>query len=803
MKIHKSLTVPGYTKYKIGKDDLVTVHGQQAQYSKEVADGVILCETAGSKHKFTRLFTWREISELILNGKMTVDKDHFSERSAIRRARDRRAHELEPDVILRAVMVTTFLSQESDEDNVDVRYRRSKDGIMAFYAVFKENQPELIEEARACIAKRGTGKLFVSPRQFQRLIEKFEEAEFEETSLISRQQGHSHSSSIFTESLEYQRTFFNKFRTADKNTIKACWEEMISQNKELKLGHALPSYTTFWRSVKEGNDFLNEVGRSENLQRIERKYNVKKKGLEVTRPLQIVEMDEHQMDVSIMLTKNGIMEHLHPDAQVRIKGLGRLWLSVALDAYSRVLVGAKFLKGSPDANSAVATLSMIARNKDMLAASVGAISGWSQCGTPENIHTDAGAGYVSSRFELACLMFCGRHRIPPSKHPHLRARVERFFRTINQRYIHLFSGQTFSNPLKRDEYDSEKYAHLTDDEFADLVLRLLIDCYHNTPHSSLGMTPLEAWERGSKTGSGAVAPPPTPERYREIFGATITRSIGNEGMKIAGNIYSSPELLEIRKKWFRHKLMVRMDDADISSICVKHRRRNQWIKVPAVFDGLKGVSIAVWEETVRYMKKRYGDQGVHSQDLVRKSIVDVKNTIARSKARTGIAIHESLTAKLEKIDSEISATFVYSQEQPYDYGAYDDHVDHENDPDVYDVYDEDEDEDEDPKSKKRGRKERMIEPLNVGSSPFKPEGVDFDRSGFMSAEERKRSVAGNGRDPSVAADRGTVKKTTTAKAAPTTTPENTQAGPTTVETAAEPKPRKPIRVERRSEEDSQ
>ncbi|WP_276120049.1 Mu transposase C-terminal domain-containing protein [Pararhizobium qamdonense] len=747
-----------FTKYKIGPDDLVIIHGHELKYAKEYDQGVVLRPANDRGKAKTKAYDWKEISQLLRRGTMEIDVGHYSERNAIMRARNAKSFEMSPLAIFRARMASEFIAQEEGIDGPSERYHRSEEDIKRFFAVFHAENEALLEEVRRSIAETGKGKLFISPRQFCRVLERFEECELDPVSLESRHGGNSSWGSSFTrEELAFQLEYADMTRTEDQPPVNFCWNEMILENDRRKAnggGMRVPSLTTFQRLVREGNDFLNEVGRSQNKHRIERKYGFAQKGLQVKRPLEIVEMDEHEVDLMVMFTKNGIWDLFPREVQVRIEKMGRVWLSAALDAFTRSLCGLKILTGSPDGSSAVATLAMVAQQKDRVAALAGARSPWPQGGTPGAIHTDAGTGYTSSKFEIAVMMLTGQHRIPPSKHPHLRARMERFFRTINQRYIHLFSGQTFSSILKKDEYDSEKHAHLTDGEFADLIVRLIVDCYHNTKHRALGMTPLEAWYRGTQLAEGAVLPPPSDTRYREIFGTTLRRSITNNGIDILGNHYVSRELLEIRKKWFRAKLTVRMNDQDISVIAVKHRRLNKWIEVPSVFDGLKGVTLEEWAETRRYVVARFGAGTEHSQEIVRKSLAAVREIIAASKKRPGVALHVDLEAKIAMADSTLGAIFGYNQPQPYDFGRYDDGIDHEDDDeeDGLDVEVEAAIATARKKGKRKTAKERTVVLLETAADPFNPgvSGKVYSQAGFLTPEQRGKtpgsvSMDGDGR----------------------------------------------------------
>lgn len=731
-------------KYYVGKDDLVTVNNRDLRYAEEFDEGIVFRPNDDTGNVTPIVYKWNTLSELIASGVATVDTGYFTEKRAIERARNVKSFELDPEKVLRAKMVAEFLSQEdvyaawSPE-----KCHRSDQDIKRFYAIFKaeKDNEALIEEARISMTKKGKKKLFVGPRQFRRLIKRFEDSELRPSSMADRYHGGgSPGSTLDQRDLEFALEFVNKARTPDAPTVLSAYILMNWENEKLKAagkaGHRKISLSTFQRMTSEESDFVNDVGRNDTKHPVERKYLFKKRGLQVTRPLEIVEMDEHQVHLMTMLTKNGLWNYIDPSAQIKIKAMGRVWLSVALDAFSRSVVGMKILKGAPDSDAAVATLAMVAQRKDKISALLGAQTGWPQCGTPGAVHTDAGAAYVSAKFELAVMMFSGKHRIPPSKHPHLRGRIERFFRTINQSYIHLFSGQTFSNPLMKGEYDPKKYAHVTDEEFADLIARLIIDCYHNTKHRALHMTPLDAWYRGSQLQNGAILPPPSPDKYREIFGTTIKRSIGNSGIDIAGNIYSSAELLEIRKKWYRAKLLVRMNEDDIHTISVKHRRLNKWIEVPAVFDGLKGVSLDEWRETVRYMDRHLGTKKLHAQDAVRSCLKIVREVLALSKQRSGVLIHDSLEKKLDRFEKEFGFKQRYNQDQNFDYAAWDDGIDYE---------DQEDDDDEEfaagrlsARLKARPPEERTIERIDTAGSALNPgAGVQrFDRSAFGANEDR-------------------------------------------------------------------
>jgi putative transposase len=65
--------------------------------------------------------------------------------------------------------------------------------------------------------------------------------------------------------------------------------------------------------------------------------------------------------------------------------------------------------------------------------------------------------------------------------------------------IHELPGATFSNPVERGRYDSEKLSALTLFEL-EKWLTLAIAAYHGTVHSTLGQTPAGRWADGVAEG---------------------------------------------------------------------------------------------------------------------------------------------------------------------------------------------------------------------------------------------------------------------------------------------------------------
>ncbi|MFX7849864.1 hypothetical protein ABTK11_22410, partial [Acinetobacter baumannii] len=71
-------------------------------------------------------------------------------------------------------------------------------------------------------------------------------------------------------------------------------------------------------------------------------------------------------------------------------------------------------------------------------------------------------------------------------------------------------GRTGSATRDNVDYDPQKSAVLTLDEWARVLCRHVVDVYHQSPHAGLMMeTPADAWDRVAVLGDafGIMAPP--------------------------------------------------------------------------------------------------------------------------------------------------------------------------------------------------------------------------------------------------------------------------------------------------------
>ena len=305
-------------------------------------------------------------------------------------------------------------------------------------------------------------------------------------------------------------------------------------------------------------------------------------GVDVTRPLQRVEIDEYTVDLMTLLRDQmGILsllpEGLLPELP-RDREAGRLRMSAAIDVHTRCLLALQITPVNQGAMLAQ-TLQMILMDKHYISDGIGAMAPWSMHGRPEMICLDRDPVYRSDETAHLLSSLHITQFGPPVEKPWLRPVIERFFRTCHESFLQRFSGRTFGDVVKRGDNDAEKRASVTFDEFLLWVARWIVDVYHATPHSGLnGNTPIQKWNASIAT---AVNSRVSKTEMRLVFGTRSKRKLRRSGIRVMHIDYQSDELARVFHGMRLHdELEVAWWPHDLSAIEVR-LRDDSWTTVPA------------------------------------------------------------------------------------------------------------------------------------------------------------------------------------------------------------------------------
>lgn len=245
--------------------------------------------------------------------------------------------------------------------------------------------------------------------------------------------------------------------------------------KDLKrAGRTLPSLSTFQRRVRDGKDGM---GTS--------MLKIAKEGPQAQREARV-----HLGREKTVRGHTYYMDHSELPILAVPEGYqtaSRPWLTVVTDAATRYVLGWTLTFGTPNAEQVRATL--IAGIRHRLAPDDATTVG----GIPDRVVWDRGLDFLSDLMTESTLRM---NIIPvalPAYSPELKAPVERFFGTFKRGCLAVLPGYTDSG---KDLRDNLLLAHKALPELALLAeIQTWMDAYNSSHvHSTLGMTPLQAWQ---------------------------------------------------------------------------------------------------------------------------------------------------------------------------------------------------------------------------------------------------------------------------------------------------------------------
>jgi putative transposase len=250
-------------------------------------------------------------------------------------------------------------------------------------------------------------------------------------------------------------------------------------------------------------------------------------------PLAVIQIDHTLLDITLV-------DDLH-----RLS-IGRPWVTLAMDIYSRVVIGLYISLDPPGNMSAGQCLAHSMLPKEDWLAQRNITTPWSCWGFPAKIHADNAGEFRGDMLKRACQEYGIHLEWRPVKQPEYGAHIERLLGTL-LREIHTLPGTTFSNPQERGEYDSEGKAVLTLSEFDIWLTSLVVEDYNQRIHSTLGMPPIKQYEVGvfgtkDQPGCGLQPRMVDEDRLRLDFMPFIKRTIRRSNVEI-GKIHYHDSVL--------------------------------------------------------------------------------------------------------------------------------------------------------------------------------------------------------------------------------------------------------------------
>jgi putative transposase len=373
---------------------------------------------------------------------------------------------------------------------------------------------------------------------------------------------------------------------------------------------------------------------------------------EARAPLDVIQMDHTKIDLIIV------------DSVSRLP-IGRPFLTLAIDEFSRCVVGLCVTLEAPSATSVGLCLTHTAMDKKPWLERIGADCDWPMCGKPKRLYVDNGADFHSEGLRRGCEVHGIALEYRPINRPHYGGIVERVIGTTMQ-LIHDLPGTTFSNTQDRGTYDSDGKAALTLQELEKWIALAICGPYHNEVHGTLLQPPHSKWANGI-TEFGAPPLVRDAKAFLVDFLPVVHRSIQRHGFVIDRIGYYGNVLTPwIAERDRCGKFLIRYDPRDLSRIWVLDPKRNVYLEVP--YRTLTHPAVTAWEH--RAATKRLREEGrakidefaifsaieqmrTISDNAIRQSRVARRNHVRRSKLNpkaAPVALQIPLDSKQETAD---------------------------------------------------------------------------------------------------------------------------------------------------------
>jgi putative transposase len=353
-----------------------------------------------------------------------------------------------------------------------------------------------------------------------------------------------------------QQIYTTKWCTTEAKNYKNCHRELVIACDA--IGVRAPSYPTlidYIKSHQSERDVRTRHGKRMAYQHGEwtdyLQYDTPMHG---GRPFQYIHVDHTQLDIELISSRSD-------------KPLGRPWLSLAVDSFTRRIVAFYLTYDPPSYRSVMMVMRDLVNRNGRL---------------PEFIVVDNGRDFMSEAFE-SFLQVMGVHlRFRPAGQPRHGAVLERMFGRAHSEYVHNLAGNTKGTKNVRSLSGSHlpvKFAEWTLESMYWGLQAWAFDFYNHQRHPALDCSPIELHVKGVRDSGTrpqrqvlcnkdfliATCPPADRGGVRKVH--------RQQGVKVNDMFYWHAEFRDHRVSG--QNLQVRYDPWDASSVYV--RLKNQWV----------------------------------------------------------------------------------------------------------------------------------------------------------------------------------------------------------------------------------
>ena len=306
------------------------------------------------------------------------------------------------------------------------------------------------------------------------------------------------------------------------------------------------------------------------------------------RPFEIGHIDHTELDVESVCSRTG-------------RVLGRTWMTLLTDAYSRRILAVYLTFDPPSYRSCMMVLRECVRRHSRL---------------PQIVVVDGGREFQSTYFETLLARYESIKKTRPAAKPRFGSVCERLFGTANTQFIHNLKGNTQITVRVRQVTQSvnpKGQAVWPYEELHHRLTEYAYEVYDTISHPALGQTPREAFESGlARTGHRAHRLIPYDREFLIHTLPTTARGtakvVPGKGVQIHYLFYWSDVFRDPEVE--RDNVPVRYDpfDAGTSYAFIK----GQWAECHSehyvVFQGRSEKEVMLASQELRRMRQCHSEQ---------------------------------------------------------------------------------------------------------------------------------------------------------------------------------------------------
>jgi hypothetical protein len=433
--------------------------------------------------------------------------------------------------------------------------------------------------------------------------------------------------------------WLNDRQLREKEIVEAVHGEIAARNINLRIAYEIPedAYKSMSKQQRRALGFLIEPHETTIRRRIHRRD-----GYETTKTRSGKSAADGQYKgggrapKATRVNEVWYIDHTKLDDHLVYNGkthglLGRPWLTVVIDGFSRREVGSFISYHPPSIHSLSLALKNAIEAKTYVSHEFPEIKKtWLAMGLPSKIVCDRALEFVGRSFELACaelgieVVWC------PRKCPRWKGIVERAIRTINTDFVELLPGATKGDArtLTKQDRDPASEAELTHRELNFLFHKWLIDVHPWKWHKGVQGRPGQIYDTGIRQHL-----PRMPRRSSDlnVLGMKFDRVLTRKGIHFLYLRFSD------RQKVFRIldeagkpkiNVTITVDPSNLRSITVQTPSGERVILPCLDPDKVEGLSLWEYGNLTKYMRFCEYDLADREQWLVAKK--EIRDTVMAS-----------------------------------------------------------------------------------------------------------------------------------------------------------------------------